>query len=84
MGSIGVFDFKPITNMEEEEIDLFDSPELVPSEVHEILDLFSSRIDSYDDCRELVKSLELVGYTCTFGLDATPYGLKKMTFSDTV
>ena len=83
MGSIGVFDFKPITNMEEE-IDLFDFPDDIPPEVMGVLDLFSSRIDSYDDCRELVKSLELVGYTCTFGLDATPYGLKKMTFSDTV
>jgi len=59
-------------------LDLFDFPKLIPFKVQEILDTFTFDDNSYETCDELVKSLESIGYTCDYGLDAIPYELKKL------
>ncbi len=62
-----------------EELDLFDFPELIPSEVKEILDSFSEENNTYETCEDLVNALHSVNYTCEYELDAIPYGLKKIS-----
>lgn len=64
---------------DQESIDLFEFPELLPREVINILSDFS-RTDtcSYEDCAKLISDLNEVGYTCEYGLDASPYNLTKL------
>jgi hypothetical protein len=56
--------------------DLFDYPELQPKEVREIL--WSYVPQDYEDCDLLIQKLNAVGYTCEYGLDASPYNLTKL------
>ena len=58
--------------------DLFDTPEVLPLEVQAILDKYSEMDNTYETCGNLVDELEQVGYTCEFGLDASPYELQKI------
>ena len=56
--------------------DLFKNP---PKETEKAIDKFNSISEpSYDDCKELIKELNAVGYTCEYDLDAVPFNLKKM------
>lgn len=57
--------------------DLFETPELLPVEVQSVLSKWEDADPSYDNCQQLVEDLERVGYTCSYGLDAVPYDLKK-------
>lgn len=61
-------------------IDLFDFHEKLPKKVKDILSkpIYNS-VMTYARCKKLVKELEKVGYTCEYGLDASPYNLQKMT-----
>jgi hypothetical protein len=61
----------------ENEIDLFENPVSLPQEVQNVLEDFSD-IEDYEGCQELIEALELIGYTCEYGLDAVPYGLRKI------
>lgn len=66
-----------------EEIDLFDDYDNLPSNVKALLDNFNDKYetcehDGYGLCSQLVTALELIGYTCEYGLDACPYRLKKI------
>ena len=56
--------------------DLFETPELTPNEVQAILDKYSEMDNTYTNCGDLIDELESVGYTCDYGLDAEPYGLR--------
>ena len=58
-------------------VDLFDTPEALPIEVHNILDKIDDQL-SYEECAKLVSDLEEVGYTCDYYLDANPYNLRKL------
>ncbi len=59
--------------------DLFEHYEELPQEVRTVLDSWSlSEGLSYENCKNLVRDLEVVGYTCEYGLDAEPYNLKKI------
>ena len=58
--------------------DLFETPELLPSEVHIILREFSEMENTYDNCVALVNELNLVGYGCNYGLDGIPYDLQQL------
>jgi hypothetical protein len=58
--------------------DLFNTPELLPQEVKDILAKYEEMGTSYDTCHKLIKDLEQVGYTCDYGLDGIPYELKKI------
>jgi hypothetical protein len=61
------------------EVDLFELPELLPNDVKFLLTDFS-RTDKcgYTECSDLVIDLNKLGYTCEYGLDYTPYNLKKL------
>lgn len=60
----------------EEEIDLFDTPELIPNEVQEVFEKYGCDL-SYEDCNNMLKEVEALGYTFEYYLDATPYNLQK-------
>lgn len=63
--------------------DLFETPELIPSEVQSILESFNE--DDYtNDYRDLIRLLKLIeplGYTFDYGLDAEPYGLRPININ---
>jgi len=57
--------------------DLFETPELIPSEVQEILESFDEDTpNTYQELNRLVDELAKVGYTFDYYLDAEPYGLR--------
>ena len=57
--------------------DLFDYPELQPASVRKILWSYGYTHD-YEGCDLLIEKLYDVGYTCSYGLDAMPYNLRKL------
>ena len=67
--------FDPINDGE---IDLFDNYDALPVDVIAVLDEYQLAENDYDTCMDLVEHLNAIGYTCEFGLDASPYGLKKL------
>jgi hypothetical protein len=57
--------------------DLFETPELIPSEVQEILETFDEdKPNTYLELDRLLNELENIGYTFDYYLDAEPYGLR--------
>ena len=57
--------------------DLFETPELIPSEVQAILESFDEdKPNTYLELHRLVNELENIGYTFDYYLDADPYGLR--------
>ena len=57
--------------------DLFETPELIPSEVQAILETFDEEsANTYLELARLVNELEDIGYTFDYYLDADPYGLR--------
>lgn len=58
--------------------DLFDNIEILPEKVKKAIEKFEFSSLSYLDCRDLVKDLEKLGYTCEYGLDACPYNLREI------
>lgn len=60
--------------------DLFETPELIPSEVQSILETFNEDdcTNDYRDLERLLKLIESLGYTFDYGLDAEPYNLRKL------
>ena len=59
-------------------MDLFETPELLPKEVQDIIEKHSEMDTTYENCNTLIQDLEKVGYTCDYGLDGVPYELKKI------
>jgi len=59
-------------------MDLFEQYETLPAEVNDIIADFDHLEQSYNNCAKLVEELNKVGYTCEYGLDAIPYGLRKI------
>ena len=63
-------------------IDLFDRIDLAPPEIQQIVDRYSDINDGdlqYQECEDMLKEVEAHGYTFEYGLDAIPYGLKKIS-----
>lgn len=60
----------------ENEIDLFEYPELLPKEVTDILDTFT--VNTYIECERVNKELNKIGYAFEYYLDAEPYNLHKI------
>jgi hypothetical protein len=54
----------------------------LPIEVQEVLSKYTYDEFNYENCGNLVDDLNNVGYTCEFGLDAEPFGLRKLTIYD--
>jgi len=63
---------------ENETLDLFEHYELLPQEVQDILSKYDDHDETYENCENLKKDLETVGYTCDYYLDAVPFDLKKL------
>lgn len=57
-------------------MDLFEHYETLPNEVTAILDKYCTGDNSYENCNNLITELNAIGYTCDYGLDGDPYGLK--------
>lgn len=77
-----LIDILDIRRGKELQNDLFDDIRKLPKEVQDILEVFvdneTEGKDGYENCAELVESLEKIGYTCEYYLDAVPYNLKKL------
>lgn len=58
--------------------DLFETPELIPSNVQKILNTWKDEGCRYKQCRKLLKKLNKIGYTFDYGLDGEPYDLHKI------
>jgi hypothetical protein len=56
--------------------DLFETPELIPTEVQDVLVTFDEDGDDYHELSRLLDELEPLGYTFDYYLDAEPYGLR--------
>lgn len=57
--------------------DLFETPELIPSEVQAILETFDEDSpNTYLELDRMLQELEKIGYTFDYYLDAEPYGLR--------
>lgn len=57
--------------------DLFETPELIPSDIQAILDSFDEQSSNkYKELDRLVNEIELIGYTFDYGMGAQPYGLR--------
>ena len=56
--------------------DLFEAPELIPSEVQAVLETFNEEADPYWELERVLKQVEKLGYTFDYFLDADPYGLR--------
>jgi len=60
------------------EEDLFENIESLPTEVQEVLNRYSGEDETYENAEALLSELQPLGYTFEYGLDAVPYGLKKV------
>lgn len=54
--------------------DLFETPELIPSDVMNIILTFNE--NTYEECERVKNELEELGYTFDYYLDAEPYALR--------
>jgi len=57
-------------------MDYFECYDLLPKEVINILSSFTN--NDYTDCGNLVVSLNEIGWTCDYYLDAVPYNLRML------
>jgi len=58
--------------------DLFTAPELIPANVHAILNTWDENGDPYKQCEEIANALKPLGYTFDWGLSGEPYNLRRI------
>jgi hypothetical protein len=58
--------------------DLFETPELLPLEVQELIANIDEDGCSYAECARLLEAVQALGYTFEYGLDGMPYDLAKI------
>lgn len=58
--------------------DLFETPELIPTEIQTVLDTFNEDSDTYAELKRVQLEVEKLGYTFDYTLDAVPYDLRKI------
>jgi hypothetical protein len=56
--------------------DLFETPEVLPIEIIDLINEFSEYNTTYEDCEIFLKKCLKIGYTFEYGLDAIPYNLQ--------
>jgi hypothetical protein len=61
--------------MEENQIDLFEQYETLPDEVRVIIDTIDK---SYQSLLEAERTMNKIGYSFEWGIDAIPYNLRKI------
>lgn len=60
--------------------DLFETPELIPSEVQAILETFDEESENtYLELDRVIDKLEDIGYTFEYWLDGESYGLRPIS-----
>jgi hypothetical protein len=57
-------------------VDLFEHPDRIPSKVRHVLRKFNGDEGSYEQIEKLKEALNLIGYTISYGLDCSPFGLR--------
>lgn len=63
----------------EKAIDLFENYDEIPSNIKNIFESYEPENGlSYTDCRNMQAEIEAAGYTFEWGLDAEPFGLRKI------
>jgi hypothetical protein len=62
--------------------DMFAHYDELPTEIKEVLDKYAEMDNTYENCGNLVDELEVLGWTCEYGLDAEPYDLRQLTNFD--
>lgn len=67
-----------IENESDNEINLFEHYETLPQEVQDILNRYSDEDNDYVILERMKSELESLGYTFDYGLDASPFNLRKM------
>ena len=65
-------------DLEEEDFDLFEDFDNLPQDVQDIFFEYEDIDDTYERNKEMLSRLKPLGYTFDYGLDAVPFGLKKM------
>ena len=63
-------------------IDLFEQIDELPEEVQAILQKYESEDATYAVCMMLERELAALGYTFSWGLDATPHNLRKASSNE--
>lgn len=63
-------------------IDLFENYELQPKELAELCNRWNADELTYSECEKFKSECEELGYTFDFGLDASPYNLRKIKATD--
>ena len=58
--------------------DLFETPELIPTEVKAVLDTWDCNEGEYEECSRIEQELEPLGYTFDWYLDGEPYNQRKI------
>jgi len=57
--------------------DLFETPELIPANVQQVLETFDEdSANTYHELDRILSEIEPMGYTFDYYLDAEPYGLR--------
>jgi hypothetical protein len=59
-------------------MDLFKAYEQQPKELQSILSKYDLDALSYEDCKQMLKEVEAIGFTFEYYLDAQPYNLHKL------
>jgi len=60
------------------ERDLFETPDLIPQEISEIIESANEDADPYKECERMQKEMEQHGYTFEYDLDGVPFNLRKI------
>lgn len=58
--------------------DLLEQYDELPQDVQNVLNYFFHLDNTYENCEWLVETLNKIGYTIEYGLDAEPYNLRKL------
>jgi len=58
--------------------DLFETPELIPDNIKDILNSFDENRDPYKELKRVKEECEMNGYTFDFYLDCEAYDLRKL------
>lgn len=65
---------RELNTLKNDVMDLFEHYETLPQEVQDLILTITDEFD-YEDCKQMVLSLNELGYTCEYGLDAQLFNL---------
>jgi len=62
--------------------DLFETPEMIPVAIQDIMDSADENKDPYKECQRMLEEVNKLGYTFEYGLDGEPHSLSIMEGED--